>query len=142
MRIINRHINLKLAIICFTLISIFVQPLLSSDTSDDLYWQRKFIEYLRKFEIHFDRTDGNYATQHFIESYAVRAMLIAYDNYTNDNYDLNYAIRWTDRMLSAQGKTLHPGEHSMGYDETGYERPLGWYPADCCCIGNLTTHLV
>ena len=114
---------------------LLVQPAAGQDLRADLYWQRKFIEYLRQIEERFDRTDGNYAKQHFIESYAIRGILIAFNKFTNDLYDLNYAIRWSERMLSLQGETLNPGAYSMGYDESGYERPWGWYTADCTCIG-------
>ncbi len=132
----NRFLPLiKSILLLVVLIGFGIQPCSGKENQDTLIRQRQFIQYLRNIEHQFDRTNGNYAIQHYIESYAVRAILIAYDHYTNDNYDLNYAVRWTDRMLSLQGKTLHPGAYAMGYDDTGYERPLGWYPADCCCIG-------
>ena len=131
----NFYAIIKNCLFICILFCVIVPSAQGKDQDDELFWQRKFLEYLTDFETLFDRTNDNYAVQHFIESYAVRAMLVAFDNYTNDRYDLNYAIRWADRMLSLQGKTLNPGAYSMGYDETGYERPYGWYPADCCCVG-------
>jgi len=132
----HKYISPVKLVLCISVLAcLWARPCSAREIGDELMWQRKFIEYLRTMEQRLDRTDGNYAIQYFIESYAVRAILIAYDQYTNDTYDLNYAVRWTERMLSLQGKTLHPGAYAMGYDDTGYERPLGWYTADCCCIG-------
>ena len=122
----------KLFLVIF--ICTFTQSLFSQDLDEKLIWQKKYMDYLRQIENHFERTDGNYAVQYYIESYAVRSILIAYDNLTNDNYDLNFAINWVERMISLQGKVLNPGAYDMGYDATGYERPLGWYVADCSCI--------
>ena len=130
------HFYQKVILSVFILVSvcIFVGPALSQDKDEELLWQRRCIDYLRKVENQFDRTNGNYAIQYYIESYAIRSMLVVYDNYTNDNYDLNYAVNWVERMLSLQGTVLNPGAYDMGYDGTGYEKPLGWYPADCSCI--------
>jgi hypothetical protein len=132
---IKRIVVVFCVILFFLNLSATFQPAQCENLKEKLFWQRKFLDYLRKIEKHFDETNGNYAIQHYIESYAIRALLVAFDNYTNDRRDLNYAIQWTERMISLQGKTLHPGAYSMGYDETGYEKPLGWYPADCSCIG-------
>ena len=76
------------------------------------------------------------------DSYAVRALAVAYDITGNTNF-LNTCRQWSDRMLKSQGGMSPAGAYYMNYDRrpgitnvpsSNTNAALGWYVADSSCI--------
>jgi hypothetical protein len=70
----------------------------------------------------------------FIDSYAVRALCVAYDLTGKKEY-LDACRAWSDRMLAHQ-TNMHPkGAYYMNYGRKPGEEKGGWYVADSSSIG-------
>jgi hypothetical protein len=69
----------------------------------------------------------------FIDSYAVRALCVAYDMTGRKAY-LDACRAWSDRMLASQAKMIPPGAYYMNYGRKPGEEKGGWYAADSSSI--------
>ncbi len=70
----------------------------------------------------------------FRESYAVRALAVAYDM-TGDEQYLNVCKQWSDRMAAMQKQMDPQGAYYMNYHRKPGEKKGQWYVADSACIG-------
>lgn len=70
----------------------------------------------------------------FVDSYAVRALCVAYDMTGNTNY-LNACRDWSMRMVDYQEKMIPRGAYYMHYGRKPGETTNDWYAADSSSIG-------
>jgi hypothetical protein len=70
----------------------------------------------------------------FVDSYAVRALSVAYDMTGNPEY-LNACRAWSERMVQYQEKMIPPGAYYMHYNRKPGEKTNDWYSADGSSIG-------
>lgn len=84
--------------------------------------------------------DVNTQNDYFIDSYAVRALCVAYDMTSKQKY-LDACISWSKRMAGNQEKMIPAGVYYMNYERKPGEDKGDWFIADCSCIamGVLTT---
>jgi hypothetical protein len=77
---------------------------------------------------------------YFIDSYAVRALCVAYDMTGKQEY-LDACISWSGRMVEYQNKMIPAGAYYMHYERKPGEEKGDWFVADGSCIamGVLTT---
>lgn len=78
--------------------------------------------------------DPNSRGPFFIDSYAVRALCVAYDMTGNTNY-LDACRAWSERMIAYQEKMTPPGAYYMHYNRKPGETNGDWYTADSSSIG-------
>ena len=69
----------------------------------------------------------------FVDSYAVRALCVAYDMTGKREY-LDACRVWSERMVGFQGKMLPRGAYYMNYGRKPGEDKGGWYVADSSSI--------
>jgi hypothetical protein len=70
----------------------------------------------------------------FQDSYAVRALCVAYDMTGNTNY-LNACRIWSERMLKYQKHMNPPGAYYMNYNRKPGQTNGDWFAADSSSIG-------
>src|SRR5664279_3837036 len=70
----------------------------------------------------------------FVDSYAVRALCVAYDMTGKKEY-LNACRAWSERMVGFQEKMLPHGAYYMNYGRKPGDAKGGWYVADSSSIG-------
>jgi hypothetical protein len=70
----------------------------------------------------------------FVDSYAVRALCVAYDMTGRTNY-LDACRDWSDRMVADQDKMTPRGAYYMHYNRKPGETNGDWYAADSASIG-------
>lgn len=70
----------------------------------------------------------------FQDSYAVRALCVAYDLTGNTNY-LNACRQWSERMVRYQARMTPPGAYYMNYNRKPGETNGNWFAADSSSIG-------
>jgi len=70
----------------------------------------------------------------FVDSYAVRALCVAYDMTGNTNY-LDACRDWSTRMVNYQEKMIPRGAYYMHYNRKPREATNDWYSADSSSIG-------
>jgi hypothetical protein len=70
----------------------------------------------------------------FVDSYAVRALCVAYDMTGNRKY-LDACREWSDRMVTNQKQMTPPGAYYMHYNRKPGETNGDWYAADSSSIG-------
>ena len=70
----------------------------------------------------------------FADSYAVRALCVAYD-ITGDQKYLNACRAWSERMVGYQDYMTPPGAYYMHYNRKPGETTNDWYAADSSSIG-------
>ena len=70
----------------------------------------------------------------FVDSYAVRALCVAYDMTGKTEY-LDTCRAWSERMVGYQEKMLPHGAYYMHYGRKPGEDKGGWYVADSSSIG-------
>lgn len=81
----------------------------------------------------FRLNNENSTDPFFIDSYAVRALCVAYDMTGNEKY-LEACRLWSDRMLRFQKKMIPEGAYYMNYGRKPGEKNGDWYVADCSSI--------
>jgi hypothetical protein len=69
----------------------------------------------------------------FVDSYAVRALCVAYDMTGKKEY-LDACRTWSEHMLTAQAKMIPGGAYYMNYNRKPGEDKGGWYVADSSSI--------
>jgi hypothetical protein len=69
----------------------------------------------------------------FVDSYAVRALCVAYDMTGKKEY-VDACRAWSERMLGFQEKMLPRGAYYMNYNRKPGEAKGGWYVADSSSI--------
>jgi len=69
----------------------------------------------------------------YIDSYAVRALTVAYD-LTGERKYMDVCRRWSDRMIEYQNGMTPKGAYWMNYGRKPGETKGGWYVADCASI--------
>lgn len=69
----------------------------------------------------------------FVDSYAVRALAVAYDLTGRERYWEACRV-WTDRMLRHQEKMIPAGAYYMNYERKPGESQGQWFVADCGSI--------
>jgi hypothetical protein len=69
----------------------------------------------------------------FVDSYAVRALCVAYDLTARKEY-LDACRGWSERMVGFQEKMLPHGAYYMNYNRKPGEDKGGWYVADSSSI--------
>lgn len=67
------------------------------------------------------------------DSYAVRALMVAYDMNGTERY-LETCKRWCDRMIEYQGRMVPKGAYYMNYGRKPGEKEGNWYVADSSSI--------
>jgi hypothetical protein len=72
-------------------------------------------------------------TAYFIDSYAVRALCVAYDISGNNNY-LDACKAWSDQMVKYQNQMIPADVYYMNYGRKPGENTGDWNVADDCCI--------
>jgi rhamnogalacturonyl hydrolase YesR len=96
-----------------------------------------------EFQAHFTRLcdlaavkvrDENNKVPFFVDSYAVRALCVAYDMTGNTNY-LDACRDWSGRMVNYQEKMIPRGAYYMHYNRKPGETTNDWYAADSSSIG-------
>ena len=70
----------------------------------------------------------------FQDSYAVRALCVAYDMTGNTNY-LDACRKWSERMLQYQARMNPPGAYYMNYNRKPGQTNGDWFAADSSSIG-------
>jgi len=70
----------------------------------------------------------------FVDSYAVRALCVAYDMTGNTNY-LDACRDWSERMVKYQEQMTPPGAYYMHYNRKPGQKTNDWYAADSGSIG-------
>lgn len=70
----------------------------------------------------------------FQDSYAVRALCVAYDMTGNTNY-LDACRQWSERMVRYQARMTPPGAYYMNYNRKPGETNGNWFAADSSSIG-------
>jgi hypothetical protein len=70
----------------------------------------------------------------FIDSYAVRALCVAYDLTGKKEY-LDACRAWSERMVAHQEKMIPRGAYYMNYGRKPGQSTNGWYVADSSSIG-------
>ncbi len=107
---IKSVILFSMGAILFSTFSVWSQPVDKEDRQTELYWQRQFLHYLHLIESHFDRTNGHFANQHYVESYAIRGIVTAFNHYTNDRNGFSYGLGcWgliMSRLMSTRVRNL------------------------------------
>lgn len=78
--------------------------------------------------------DENKKVPFFVDSYAVRALCVAYDMTGNTNY-LDACRDWSGRMVKHQEKMTPRGAYYMHYNRKPGETNGDWYAADSSSIG-------
>jgi hypothetical protein len=78
--------------------------------------------------------DENNKVPFFVDSYAVRALCVAYDMTGNTNY-LDACRDWSSRMVDHQDKMTPRGAYYMHYNRKPGETTNDWYAADSGSIG-------
>jgi hypothetical protein len=78
--------------------------------------------------------DENSKGPFFVDSYAVRALCVAYDMTGNTNY-LDACRDWSGRMVKYQEQMIPPGAYYMHYNRKPGETTNDWYAADSSSIG-------
>ena len=78
--------------------------------------------------------DENNKVPFFVDSYAVRALCVAYDMTGNTNY-LDACRDWSERMVKYQEQMTPPGAYYMHYNRKPGETTNDWYAADSGSIG-------
>ena len=71
--------------------------------------------------------------QFFVDSYAIRALAVAYDLTGRERY-FNACRTWSDRMLRHQSKMIPQGAYYMNYHRKPGESTGQWFVADCGSI--------
>jgi len=71
---------------------------------------------------------------YFVDSYAVRALCVAYDMTGNAKY-LDACLQWSEQMIKFQEKMIPPGAYYMHYNRKPGETNGDWYAADSSSIG-------
>jgi hypothetical protein len=71
--------------------------------------------------------------QFFVDSYAVRALAVAYDLTGRERY-FAACRTWSDRMLRHQSTMIPPGAYYMNYHRKPGESTGQWFVADCGSI--------
>jgi hypothetical protein len=69
----------------------------------------------------------------YIDSYAVRALSVAFDMTGKLRY-LGACKRWSDRMIEVQGRMVPKGAYYMNYGRKPGEKTGGWYVGDSSSI--------
>lgn len=69
----------------------------------------------------------------FIDSYAVRALCVAYDM-TGDPKYLDACKSWSERMIETQDEMIPAGAYYINYGRTPGQNKGDWYVADCSSI--------
>lgn len=75
----------------------------------------------------------NRKVQHYVDSYAVRALAVAYDLTGKEEY-LATIKTWADRMITFQEKMIPKGGYYMNYGRAPFQTAGNWYAADCGSI--------
>lgn len=70
----------------------------------------------------------------FADSYAVRALCVAYDMTASQKY-LDACCTWSERMVKYQENMIPPGAYYMHYNRKPGETNGDWYAADSSSIG-------
>jgi hypothetical protein len=78
--------------------------------------------------------DENNKVPFFVDSYAVRALCVAYDMTGNTNY-LDACRDWSERMVKYQEQMTPRGAYYMHYNRKPGETNGDWYAADSGSIG-------
>ena len=78
--------------------------------------------------------DENNKVPFFVDSYAVRALCVAYDMTGNTNY-LDACRDWSTRMVNYQEQMTPRGAYYMHYNRKPGETTNDWYSADSSSIG-------
>lgn len=76
---------------------------------------------------------GNAHYQNFVDSYAVRALAVAYDITGRERY-METCRAWSDRMLQYQSRMIPEGAYYIGYFREPGETTGQWFVADCGSI--------
>ncbi|MGH7939682.1 MAG: glycoside hydrolase family 76 protein, partial [Limisphaerales bacterium] len=79
-------------------------------------------------------SDKNSKGPFFVDSYAVRALCVAYDMTGNTNY-LDACRQWSLRMVRYQNEMVPRGAYYMHYNRKPGQRTNDWYAADSSSIG-------
>lgn len=79
-------------------------------------------------------SDANSKEYHFVDSYGIRALCVAYDLTNNSKY-LDVCKSWSDRMIAFQKEMIPAGGYYMNYDRKPGEKTGDWFTADCSTIG-------
>jgi hypothetical protein len=79
------------------------------------------------------REARRYGSHYYVDSYAVRALLVASDMTGKKEY-LNCARQWADRMVNFQSQMIPKGAYYMRYGRKPGEDHGSWYVADSSCI--------
>jgi Beta-L-arabinofuranosidase, GH127 catalytic domain len=79
-------------------------------------------------------TNANSKGPYFVDSYAVRALCVAYDMTDNPKY-LDACRAWSDRMVNYQDRMTPSGAYYMHYNRKPGETNGDWYAADSGSIG-------
>jgi hypothetical protein len=80
-----------------------------------------------------DRHRGTKPVPFYEDSYAVRALAVAYDM-TGERRYLDACRQWSDRMVDLQSRMVPKGAYYMNYNRKPGEKEGGWYAADSASI--------
>jgi hypothetical protein len=94
-------------------------------------------ELNKEFSPFGDRNNTDPATHHvpfFEDSYAVRALCVAYDMTGEQKY-LDACKHWSDRMIAYQDRMIPKGAYYLNYGREPGSTEGDWFVADAGCIG-------
>jgi hypothetical protein len=120
-------------ILAFTCLTVFFALLPArAEPADTAVFQAQFIQLCDLAAVKV--RDENNRVPFFVDSYAVRALCVAYDLTGNTNY-LDACRDWSERMVKYQEHMTPRGAYYMHYNRKPGETNGDWYVADSSSIG-------
>jgi len=120
---------LALAVLVF--VAQAVGPTAARATDSTAAFKARFLQLCDLARAEVPQTDRK--DPHFIDSYAVRALCVAYD-LTGREFYLDVCKGWSDRMVAFQAQMNPRGAYYMNYGRKPGEDKGGWYVADSSSI--------
>jgi hypothetical protein len=123
-----------LFVTCFFLLSIVIVPWqrLYAGETNVTELRSQFFKLCDVTAAQLTNTQGK--ERFFVDSYAVRALCVAYDLTGNHKY-LDACRDWSGRMVAYQEKMIPQGAYYMNYNRKPGEITNDWYSADSSSIG-------
>jgi hypothetical protein len=103
-----------------------------ADQNDTVGLQEQFFKLCDVAAATVNRTNNR--ASFFVDSYAVRALCVAYDMTGKAKY-LDACRKWSEQMVEYQGKMTPGGAYYMHYNRKPGETKGDWYVADSSSIG-------
>src|ERR1700744_306894 len=123
---------LSLPFVLLIAVSVFPLHRAHGDQTNTMEWRRQFLQLcdVAVTQVTNPGSKGPF----FVDSYAVRALCVAYDMTGNQKF-LEACRTWSTRMIKYQTQMSPPGAYYMHYNRQPGETNGDWYSADSSSIG-------